>query len=277
MSHKDIRYAVNGGVARITINRPDVDNMMTTRTYEELLVALRDAEAEPRAGVVVLRGAGAKAFSVGGDFRAHSGRTAIGFRQHLGLLMNVAMAIRNNGKPVIAAVNGNCFGGAHQLVLLCDLAIAAEHARFGQHGLRRGAAPIFWGTQLLPRIVGEKRAREMIFLCREYTAHDALAMGLVNKVVPLEHLDGEVDRWCRELLTMSPQGLRIAKTSVNYGSDLHYAAIWHARELLSMVAGTPEFKTAVDAHLAGKTPDFRPFREIRTSKQPRRVGRMRKR
>lgn len=254
MELTEVLYARERGVVTITLNRPDIDNKMTTQTYQEVREALRSAEADEEAGVVVLTGAGTKAFSVGGDFGAHKARTPANFRRHLGVLMDVAMLIRNCGKPVIAAVNGLCFGGAHQMVLLCDLTIAAENARFGQHGVRRGTAPIFWGTQILPRIVGEKRAREIAFLCFEYDAQEALRMGLVNKVVPQAELMAETRRWCDRLLEMSPTGLRIAKTSLNYGSDLHYSGVWHAREMLAMVAGTPEFAEAVDSDRAGRPP-----------------------
>lgn len=254
MELTEVLYGRERGVVTITLNRPEADNTMTTRTYLEVREALRAAEADEEAGVLVLTGAGSKAFSVGGDFQAHKARTPANFRRHLGVLMDVAVLIRNCGKPVIAAVNGLCFGGAHQMVLLCDLTIAAENARFGQHGVRRGTAPIFWGTQLLPRIVGEKRAREIAFLCFEYDAQEALRMGLVNKVVPQEELMAETRRWCDRLLQMSPTGLRIAKTSLNYGSDQHYAGVWHAREMLAMVAGTAEFAEAVDSDREGRPP-----------------------
>ena len=259
MGFEDIRYQVDRGVAYIVLSRPERNNMLTTATYRELLEAFRAAEADGSVGVVVLTAEG-EVFSVGGDFSVHRRRTKSDFRQHLGLLMEIATKIRTLGKPVIAAVNGPCFGGAHQLVLLCDLTIASETARFGQHGVRRGTAPIFWGTQLLPRIVGEKRAREIVFLCREYTADEAHAMGLVNKVVPRDRLMEEVRAWCDELLHMSPRGLRLAKVSLNAASDMLYSAIWHAREFLSDAAGSDELSEGVAALEEGRLPNFDRFR-----------------
>jgi 1,4-dihydroxy-2-naphthoyl-CoA synthase len=169
--------------------------------------------------------------------------------------------MRDVGKPVIAAINGDAVGGGHELHLLADLSIAAEHARFGQVGPRVGSVPVLGGTQLLQRVVGEKRAREMVYMCRLYSAAQALQMNLVNAVVPKEDLANEVERWCQELLDKSPQALRVAKMSMNHAADLDiYGSYTHGAELLCLNYETPEYKEGPAAFLEKRKPDFRKFR-----------------
>ena len=261
MPFEDILYEKDKGVAKITINRPEKNNSITSKGYVEISEAFNRAEAEGDVGVVVLTGAGDQYFSSGGDVSAHINRTGPNLRLHLGKLLEIAMIMRNMGKPIIAAVNGKCIGGAHQLQLLCDLSIAADHATFGQHGTKRAAAPVFWGMQLLPRMVWERKAREMVLLSREYSAQEALKMHLVNKVVPYAGLYKEVDSWCQELLTISPTALRIGKTSLNYGSDLCYPAIWHGREMMSILGDSQERREGTAAYAAGGRADWSKFRE----------------
>ncbi len=205
-----------GAVAWITINRPEVRNAFRARTVDELIAAFRAAWADPEVGAVVLTGAGDKAFCSGGDQKERgaggygAGAGGIGLDMH-----GLHGVIRNIPKPVIAMVNGYAIGGGHVLHVLCDLSIAADTALFGQTGPRVGSVDPGFGTAYLARIVGEKKAREIWYLCRQYTATDALAMGLVNRVVPAGELRAETERWCAELLEKSPTALRLAKFSFN--------------------------------------------------------------
>jgi 1,4-dihydroxy-2-naphthoyl-CoA synthase len=175
-------------------------------------------------------------------------------------MMELFAVMRNCGKPTIAAVNGYAIGGGHELHLMCDLTIASDKAIFGQVGPRVGSVPIWGGTQLLPRIVGEKKAREIVFLCRQYSAAEALEMGLVNTVVEHAKLMDEVDAWCQEILDKSPQSLRIAKTSMNYESDNLYSSFLHGIEMLSLTYGNEENKEGVTAFLDKRPPDYRKYR-----------------
>lgn len=259
---EDILYEKRAdGVARITINRPDVLNALRTQTYEELARAFRDAGEDPTIGVVVLTGAGERAFSSGGDVRYQRERTADVARVHLSRTLELGMIMRNLGKPIIAAVKGYAIGGGHELHLWCDLTIAAENARFGQVGPRVGSVPVWGATQLLPRIVGEKKAREMLFLCRQYSAHEAERMGLVNAVVPLDKLEEEVEAWCQEILDKSPTCLRIAKIALNHASDGDfYPSYAHEAELLALFTGTDEQREGQRAFLEKRKPDYRQYR-----------------
>ncbi len=261
MGYTDIKYEKKDGVVRVTINRPEADNNLTTHTFTELGAAFREAEGEEDVGVVVLTGAGDRAFSVGGNVKAHIDRTPTSHRVHFARLVDASIAMRTMGKPIIAAVNGRCIGSANQLQLLCDLSIASDQAIFGQHGSKRGGAPVFWGAQLLTHFVGERKAREMVFLSRQYTAKEAEAMGLINKAVPHKDLYAEVDRWCQEILSMSPTSLRILKVSLNYKTDLCYPAIWHARELLGLFTGTEERLEGTKAYVEGRKANFSKFRK----------------
>ena len=257
---EDILYVKADGVARITINRPDVLNALRTQTYVELTDAFVDAADDDEIGVVVLSGAGERAFSSGGDVRGQASRTPNSGRRHLRRMLDLGSAIRNNGKPVIAAVDGYAIGGGHELHLMCDITLASERSVFGQVGPRVGSVPIWGATQLLPRLVGDKRAREIIFLCRRYSAKEAYELGLVNKVVPHEELAAEVDQWCQEILDKSPQSLRIAKTALNFESDLLYAAYTHGLEMLALTYGNAENMEGVRAFLEKRPPNFRRFR-----------------
>lgn len=250
-----VTVTLERGVATLAIGTGRPENQMTTDTYRDLLAAARWAADEPRVRVVVLTGAGAD-FSVGGDHARHRDRDVHDFRAHLSILLELATTMRTMGKPVIAAVRGRCTGGMNQVALLADLTLAGASARFGQHGARLGSLPSLWGTQLLPLAVGEKKAREIVFMCWEYTAEEALAMGLVNRVVADDELDAEVRRWCDRLLEMSPRSLRFAKTSLNFGSDVHTAGVWHGRDALAEWAGSAEQREAVDSYLEGRPPSW---------------------
>jgi dihydroxynaphthoic acid synthetase len=256
----DILYEAGGGRATITINRPDRLNAFRVQTIEELCVAFEAAADDEAVGVIVFTGAGERAFCVGGDVREPT-RT-IAEKRHLHHLHDrLAQAIRNNGKPILLKVRGYCIGGGNELNVLCDLTISGTSGRFGQAGPRIGSAPLWWGCQLLPQVVGEKKAREILYLTRQYTAEEALAMGLVNAVVPDEELDAEVDRWCEEILRRSPQGLRLAKLALNAATDQLYAAVPPGLELVAInhVWG-PEPQEGIAAFQEKRKPDWRRFR-----------------
>lgn len=256
----DVLFTRNSGIATITINRPEVLNALRGQTYQDLIDAMRVAADDDEIGVIVLTGSGDRAFSSGGDVKGQASRTVSAGRKHLHRMMELSALLRNCGKPTIAAVKGYAIGGGHELHLMCDITIASDRAIFGQVGPRVGSVPIWGATQMLARMVGEKKAREIMFLCRKYTAAEALEMGLVNKVVPHEDLMKEVDSWCEEILDKSPQSLRIAKTSMNFESDLLYSSYLHGIEMLALTYGNEENLEGVHAFLEKRPPDYRKFR-----------------
>jgi 2-ketocyclohexanecarboxyl-CoA hydrolase len=262
MPFQDILYDKRDGIATITINRPKVLNAFRAETVEEMLEAMRDAEDDRDIGVVVLAGAGDRAFCVGGDNSARSegGATDSGYggRGLVGLpIEELHSAIRDSRKPVIAKVQGYAIGGGNVLATVCDLTIASDKAQFGQVGPRVGSVDPGWGTAYLSRLVGEKRAREIWFLCRRYTAAEAYEMGLVNKVVPAQELDAEVEAWCREILALSPTAIAIAKRSFNADSENIRAIGALGFESLALYYDTDEAKEGTQAFLEKRRPDFR--------------------
>jgi 1,4-dihydroxy-2-naphthoyl-CoA synthase len=212
-------------------------------------------------GVMVLTGAGERAFCVGGDVREPT-RTLREKREGHIVGPRLAAAMRNCGKPIICRVRGYCIGGGNELNMVCDLTISDTTGVFGQAGPRIGNAPLWWGCQLIPAVVGEKKAREVLFLTRRYTAREALRMGLVNAVVEPGELDAEVQRWCEEILRRSPQGLRLAKTALNAATDALYSSTNHGLELMALnhVFG-PEPREGIGAFQDRRAPDWRTFRE----------------
>lgn len=258
---EDVLYEVADGRATITINRPDRLNAFRRQTIRELAEAFEAAADDEAVGVIVFTGAGERAFCVGGDVRDPT-RTAAEKRNLHHLHDRLGMAIRNNGKPVIVKVRGYCIGGGNELNVLCDLTISGEGGRFGQAGPKIGSAPLWWGCQLLPLTVGEKKAREILYLTRQYTAAEALQMGLVNAVVPDDELDAEVDRWCEQILRRSPQGLRLAKVAMNASTDQLYGAVQHGLELVALnhVYG-PEPQEGIASFQEKRPADWRKFRE----------------
>jgi 2-ketocyclohexanecarboxyl-CoA hydrolase len=255
--YTDILCEVNAGVARITINRPEKYNAFRGKTCDELIDALHRAAWDKAIGVIVLTGAGDKAFCTGGDQSAHDG--GYDGRGLIGLPVEELQGlIRDAPKPVIARVNGYAIGGGNVLVTCCDLAIAVESAQFGQVGPRVGSVDPGFGTALLARVVGEKKAREVWFLCRRYTAQQALAMGLVNAVVPVAELDAEVDRWCQEILALSPTAIAIAKRSFNADTDSIRGIGGLGMQALALYYGTAESHEGVKAFMEKRKPRFRP-------------------
>lgn len=257
---EDIRYAKSDGRADIVIDRPEVLNALRTQTYEELTAAFTDAADDDTIGVITISGAGGRAFSSGGDVRAQRTRTESAGRRHFRRLLDLASAMRNNGKPVIAVVDGYAIGAGNELQIMCDLTIASDRSIFGQVGPRVGSVPVWGATQLLPRLVGERKAREMIYLCRRYSAAEALEMGLINHVVPADDLEAEVTAWCEQILDNSPASLRIAKTSLNYESDQLYSSYIHGGQLLAGNYGKAETDEGITAFLEKRSPEFRQYR-----------------
>ena len=265
MAYTDILYEKRYGVAWITINRPEVRNAFRTRTVAELTEAFTDARWDPAVGVVVLTGAGDKAFCSGGDQkeRGQGGYAPGAAGTEVQRPMDVEAlhsAIRHIPKPVIAMVNGFAIGGGHVLHVLCDLTVASENAVFGQTGPRVGSVDAGHGTGYLARLVGEKKAREIWYLCRQYTAQEALAMGLVNKVVPLRDLRAEVEQWCRELLDKSPTALALAKQSFNIDSEQRAGVAQFAHTALNLYYQTEEAMEGRNAFVEKRPVDFKKFR-----------------
>ena len=260
MKFTDIIYTKENGLARMVINRPDKLNSFRSQTLEELAEAFADADQDRQIGVTVLTGAGDRAFCTGGDISEMVTLTPETGMIFLRKCLRLSTTMRALSKPIIAAVNGYCLGGGHEIHLFCDLTIAAEEAVFGQVGPTIGSVPIWGGTQLLPRIVGEKRAREIIFLCQRYSAREALDLGLVNQVFPRQKLAEEVERIARRILEMSPQALRIARLSLNFEADLLYPSFLHGMEMLKSTYGSEELREGMNAFLEKRKPDFAKFR-----------------
>ncbi len=260
MTYTDILYEKKDGVAWITINRPEVRNAFRTRTVHDLTGAFLDARFDPTIGVAVLTGAGDKAFCSGGDQKERGGGGYAADGQRPMDVEALHSAIRHIPKPVIAMVNGYAIGGGHVLHLLCDLSIAADTAIFGQTGPRVGSVDAGHGTGYLARAVGEKKAREIWYLCRQYSAQDALEMGLVNKVVPLKDLRAEVEKWCQELLDKSPTALALAKQSFNIDSEQRAGVAQFAHTALNLYYQTEEAMEGRNAFVEKRPVDFRKFR-----------------
>jgi naphthoate synthase len=272
--YSDIRYELatgeDAGIAKITIDRPEVRNAFRPETVVELIDAFERAREDERVGVVILTGEGPDAFCSGGDQRvrgqrggyvsgadpAHAGAHQATGRFHV---TDLHVQIRRLPKPVVAMVAGYAVGGGHVLHVICDLTIAAENARFGQTGPKVGSFDGGFGASVLSRLVGPKRAKEIWFLCRQYDAAQALEMGLVNTVVPLERLEEETVSWCREMLVLSPFALRILKASFNADEDglTGIQQLAHDANLLFYMS--EEAQEGRDAYLEKRRPDFSKF------------------
>src|SRR5918996_98626 len=258
MDYEDLLYEARDGVLRLTLNRPQVMNAFRARTCDELIDAFRNAW-DRSIGVVVLAGAGDKAFCTGGDQSAHAGQ--YDGRGTIGLpVEEVHAAIRDLPKPVIARVQGYAIGGGNVLAALCDLTIASEKAVFGQVGPRVGSVDPGWGTAYLARIVGEKKAREIWYLCRRYTAEEAERMGLVNAVVPPDQLMETAMAWARELLDKSPTALKLAKYSFNADTAQIGGLGRMAFAAVDLYYQTPEALEGRNAFVEKRPVNFRQFR-----------------
>lgn len=258
MTYEDILYEEKDGVATITMNRPERYNAFRGQTCMELLDAFNRAGWNKEIGVIVLTGAGDKAFCTGGDQGAHDGQ--YDGRGIIGLpVEELQTLIRQVPKPVIAKVNGFAIGGGHVLHVVCDLSIASDNAIFGQAGPKVGSVDPGFGTAYLARVIGEKRAREIWYLCRKYTAQQALEWGLVNAVVPQAELDAEVQKWCDEILEKSPTALSIAKRSFNADSENIAGIGALGMQALSLYYDTEESKEGGRAFLEKRKPEFRKY------------------
>lgn len=235
---KDILYEKGEWLARITINRPHVHNCLSTLALQELTTAFQDATWDDAVAVIVLTGAGEKAFCAGGDVREYAGtytRRPRDYWKYMGVFAGALDAIRNAGKPVIARLNGIVVGGGNELNLACDLAVAAEHVTIRQVGTRVGSVAAGGATQWLPLHIGDRRAREMLFTCDEITARQALEWGLVNRVVPASELDAAVQALADKLIQKFPECLRYTKQQVNFWKDFAwYQTVGHARDWLAI-------------------------------------------
>jgi naphthoate synthase len=259
-TYTDILYHKAEGIAKITINRPRVRNAFRPQTVVEMMRALDDARDDQAIGVVILTGAGDKAFCSGGDINV---RGDDGYKDERGVerlnVLDFQRQIRTCPKPVVAMVAGYAIGGGHVLHLLCDLTIAADNARFGQTGPRVGSFDGGYGASYMARIVGQKKAREIWFLCRQYDARQALEMGLVNTVVPLERLEEETVAWCREILANSPLAIRCLKAALNADCDGQAGLQELAGNATLLFYMSEEGQEGRNAYLQKRKPDFSRF------------------
>lgn len=259
-TYEDIKYEKWNGIAKITINRPEVRNAFRPLTVNELIDAFARARDDKEVGVIILTGEGEKAFCSGGDqkVRGHGGYVGDDDIPRLNVL-DLQRLIRVIPKPVIAMVAGYAIGGGHVLHLVCDLTIAADNARFGQTGPKVGSFDAGYGSGYLARIVGHKKAREIWYLCRQYDAQQALDMGLINTVVPLDQLEAETVQWCQEILQHSPTALRFLKAAMNADTDGLAGIQQLAGDATLLYYTTDEAKEGRDAFKEKRDPDFGQF------------------
>jgi naphthoate synthase len=275
--YEDIRYEKSAesadtdsctGIAKITINRPEVRNAFRPQTIVEISRALEDAREDTQVGVIVLTGEGPDAFCSGGDQRVRGDSGYLDDEQMKGAthpnvgrfhVTDLHVQIRRLPKPVVAMVAGYAIGGGHVLHLVCDLTIAADNARFGQVGPKVGSFDGGFGAGLLANLVGPKKAKEIWFLCRQYSAEEALQMGMVNTVVPLERLEAETVQWCNEMLALSPFALRLLKASFNAAEDGLSGIQQLAHDTNLLFYGSEEAQEGRDAYKQKRKPDFSRF------------------
>ena len=262
---EDIRYETTeqGRIAKITINRPEVRNAFRPKTVAEMLQAFELAHEDAAVGVIILTGEGDLAFCAGGDqkVRGHAGYIGEDGIPRLNVL-DLQKKIRSLPKPVVAMVAGYAIGGGHVLHIVCDLSIAADNARFGQTGPKVGSFDGGLGSSYLARIVGQKKAREIWYLCRQYDAQQALAMGLVNTVVPLAQLEAETLTWCREMLAHSPLALRCLKAALNADCDGQMGLLDLAGNATLLYYMSEEGREGKQAFLEKRPPDFSKFPRV---------------
>jgi naphthoate synthase len=263
--YSDINYETADQIAKITINRPEVHNAFRPQTLFELSDAFARARDDSDIGVIILTGAGTRAFCSGGDQRIRGEDGYMGddqvAQQGIGRLnvLDLQIQMRRTPKPIVAMVAGYAIGGGHVLHVVCDLTIAADNARFGQAGPRVGSFDGGYGSGLLARQVGQKKAREIWFLCRQYTAQQAFDMGLVNAVVPVDQLEAETVQWCREMLSHSPLALRMLKASFNAADDGLAGIQQLAGDSTLLFYMSEEAKEGRNAYVEKRSPDFSKF------------------
>lgn len=258
--YTDILFEQCGGIAKITINRPQVYNAFRPQTNFEMLDAMAYCRDNSSIGVIILTGIGDKAFCSGGDQNV---KGVGGYIDNNGVprlnVLDLHKAIRSIPKPVVAMVNGYAIGGGNVLQVVCDLTIASENARFGQTGPKVGSFDAGFGSSYLARCVGQKKAREIWFLCRQYTAAEALEMGMINKVVPLEKLEQETVEWCRTILSRSPMAIRMIKRALNAELDGQRGLMEFAGDATLMYYLMEEAQEGKNAFLEKRDPDFDKF------------------
>ena len=260
--YEDIRYELSGdGIAKITINRPEVRNAFRPETLIEISAALDLAREDTTVGAIILTGEGPDAFCSGGDqrVRGDTGYVACGHAVGRFHVTDLHLQMRRLPKPIVAMVAGYAIGGGHVLHLVCDLTIAADNARFGQVGPKVGSFDGGYGASLLSRLVGPKKAKEIWFLCRQYDAQQALDMGLVNTVVPLDELEAETVKWCHEMLELSPFALRLMKASFHAEEDGFGGIQQLAHDANLLFYASDEAKEGREAYKAKRRPDFAQF------------------
>ena len=258
--YSDILFEFYNGIAKITINRPEVYNAFRPQTNAQMLDAMAYCREHQDVRVVVLTGAGDKAFCSGGDqnYKSRGGYRDADGTPRLNVL-DLHKAIRSIPKPVIAMVNGYAIGGGNVLNVVCDLSIASENARFGQTGPKVGSFDAGFGSSYLARCVGQKKAREIWYLCRQYTAAEALEMGMINKVVPFEHLEDEVVEWCETIIKRSPFAIRMIKRALNAELDGQSGLMEFAGDATLMYYLMDEAQEGKNAFLEKRDPDFDQF------------------
>lgn len=259
-NYKDILFEVRDDVAWITINRPRVLNAFREQTLDEMTDAVRATRRDPTVASIVFTGFGEKSFCAGGDFHATRRLTSETAYMWNERMLALAMAIRGAPVPVIAMVNGWCMGAGQELALWCDLVIASDKAVFGLTGARLGTLPTLGATQYLPRMIGERLAREMIFLARRFHAEEAVGIGLINRCVPQKELLAETIKWCNTIKGHSPLALRLTKRSLNFESDQLYASWQHGMEFLAQARDSDEAVEGLNAFIEDRRPDFQSFR-----------------
>ena len=259
--YEDIRYELADGIAKITIDRPEVRNAFRPETLIEMSEALERAREDTEVGVIVLTGEGPLAFCSGGDqrVRGDTGYVAGGAQVGRFHVTDLHVQMRRTPKPIVAMVAGYAIGGGHVLHVVCDLTIAADNARFGQTGPKVGSFDGGYGASLLAAQVGQKKAKEIWFLCRQYGADEALEMGLVNTVVPLERLEEETVAWCREMLELSPFALRLLKASFHAAEDGMAGLQQLAHDANLLFYASEEAREGREAYKAKRSPDFGKF------------------
>jgi len=265
-NYEDIKYEVYNHIAKITINRPEVRNAFRPKTVGELITAFTDAREDAEVGVIILTGANhgqgedKEAFCSGGDQKVRGNGGYVGEDNIPRLnVLDLQHLIRIIPKPVIAMVNGFAIGGGHVLHIVCDLSIASSNAKFGQTGPRVGSFDAGYGAGLLAAMVGQKKAREIWFLCRQYTAQEALDMGMVNTVVPFDQLEAETVKWAEEMLALSPMALRMLKASFNAATDGLAGLQQFAGDATLLYYTSDEAKEGRDAFVEKRKPDFDQF------------------
>ncbi len=260
-TYQEIKYEKTGGIAKVTINRPHRRNAFTPLTNDEISDALRDARFDPEIGVIILTGEGPEAFCSGGDqkIRGEAGYVDDRTGAHRLNVLDLHRQIRTCPKPVIAMVAGYCIGGGNILAMVCDLTIAADNAIFGQTGPKVGSFDAGYGSAHLARMVGQKKAREIWYLCRQYNARQALEMGMVNTVVPLARLEEETLQWCREILEKSPMAIRCIKAAMNADEDGQAGLMELAGNATSLFYMSEEGQEGRNAFNEKRPPDFSRF------------------